>query len=187
MAGCWGTCVDGGSRGRGGFGFADYSARAGDEFFEVWGDAADFGETRRLYTDGTFQTNDGRARLIPTAWEVFPEPPTTEFPLVLAGLSAAFGQICHQDPSRALLAEGPPSLLCARCLGTLAGGVAALLLSPRLSRDAMLSLLAIGAAAWLAEAGWGPWPAEARMLAGTTIGLALVAPFAEAYPPRTLC
>jgi assimilatory nitrate reductase catalytic subunit len=39
--------------------------------------------TRRLYTDGRFQTEDGRARLIPTSWEMFPEPPTTEFPFVL--------------------------------------------------------------------------------------------------------
>ena len=37
----------------------------------------------RLYTNGGFQTEDGRARLVPTAWEPFPEPPTEEFPLVL--------------------------------------------------------------------------------------------------------
>ena len=40
-------------------------------------------ETRRLYEDGRFQTDDGRAKLIPTAWEPFPEPPTDAFPLVL--------------------------------------------------------------------------------------------------------
>ena len=39
--------------------------------------------TRRLYADGRFQTEDGRARLIPTTWELFPEPPTTEYPFVL--------------------------------------------------------------------------------------------------------
>jgi assimilatory nitrate reductase catalytic subunit len=39
--------------------------------------------TRRLYEDGRFQTADGRARLIPTAWEMFPEPPTDDFPFVL--------------------------------------------------------------------------------------------------------
>jgi anaerobic selenocysteine-containing dehydrogenase len=39
--------------------------------------------TRRLYTDGRFNTADGRAQLIPTEWEMFPEPPTSEFPLVL--------------------------------------------------------------------------------------------------------
>ncbi|MBI3050308.1 MAG: molybdopterin-dependent oxidoreductase [Acidobacteria bacterium] len=44
---------------------------------------ADPGETRRLYGNGRFQTEDGRARLIPTTWEPFPEPPTPEFPLVL--------------------------------------------------------------------------------------------------------
>jgi assimilatory nitrate reductase catalytic subunit len=38
---------------------------------------------RRLYADGRFQTPDGRARLIPVAWEPFPEPPNDEFPFVL--------------------------------------------------------------------------------------------------------
>lgn len=38
---------------------------------------------RRLYTDGVFATDDGRARLIPTQWAPFPEQPNTEFPLVL--------------------------------------------------------------------------------------------------------
>ena len=41
------------------------------------------GETRRLYADGRFNTPDGRARLIPTEWEMFPEPPTEDFPFVL--------------------------------------------------------------------------------------------------------
>jgi assimilatory nitrate reductase catalytic subunit len=39
--------------------------------------------TRRLYADGRFQTEDGKARLIPVAWEPFPEQPTRDFPLVL--------------------------------------------------------------------------------------------------------
>jgi assimilatory nitrate reductase catalytic subunit len=39
--------------------------------------------TRRLYTDGHFETNDGRARLIPVEWTPFPEQPVAEFPLVL--------------------------------------------------------------------------------------------------------
>jgi assimilatory nitrate reductase catalytic subunit len=39
--------------------------------------------TRRLYADGRFQTADGRAKLLPVAWEPFPEQPTAEFPLVL--------------------------------------------------------------------------------------------------------
>ncbi len=38
---------------------------------------------RRLYTDGTFQTDDGRARLLPTQWAPFPEQPHSEFPLIL--------------------------------------------------------------------------------------------------------
>ena len=40
-------------------------------------------DTRRLYTDGVFQTDDGRAKLIPVKWEPFPEQPNTEFPFVL--------------------------------------------------------------------------------------------------------
>jgi assimilatory nitrate reductase catalytic subunit len=39
--------------------------------------------TRRLYTDACFQTDDGRARLIPVEWEPFPEQPDAEFPFVL--------------------------------------------------------------------------------------------------------
>jgi assimilatory nitrate reductase catalytic subunit len=38
---------------------------------------------RRLYTDGKFQTDDGRARLLPTQWAPFPEQPHAEFPLIL--------------------------------------------------------------------------------------------------------
>jgi anaerobic selenocysteine-containing dehydrogenase len=40
-------------------------------------------QTRRLYSDGRFQTEDKRARLIPVAWEMYPEAPTPEFPFVL--------------------------------------------------------------------------------------------------------
>ena len=36
-----------------------------------------------MYTDGRFQTDDGRARLIPVEWEPFPEQPSDDFPLVL--------------------------------------------------------------------------------------------------------
>jgi len=39
--------------------------------------------SRRLYTDGVFQTSDGKARLLPTTWEPFPEQPTSDYPLVL--------------------------------------------------------------------------------------------------------
>src|SRR5262245_19796501 len=39
--------------------------------------------SRRLYTDGLFQTEDGRARLIPVKWEPFAEQPTKDFPFVL--------------------------------------------------------------------------------------------------------
>jgi assimilatory nitrate reductase catalytic subunit len=43
----------------------------------------DPGASRRLYTDGRFQTPDGRANLVPTSWEPFPEQPSTDYPLVL--------------------------------------------------------------------------------------------------------
>jgi anaerobic selenocysteine-containing dehydrogenase len=45
--------------------------------------AADPKAVRRLYTDGCFQTPDGKARLLPTKWEAFTEPPNREFPFVL--------------------------------------------------------------------------------------------------------
>ena len=38
---------------------------------------------RRLYGDGQYQTEDGRARLIPTSWAPFPEQPNKEYPFVL--------------------------------------------------------------------------------------------------------
>ena len=45
--------------------------------------ATNAGETRRLYEEGGFKTDDGRARLIAVAWEPFPEQPSEEFPFVL--------------------------------------------------------------------------------------------------------
>ena len=39
--------------------------------------------SRRLYSEGIFPTDDGRARLLPTRWEPFPEQPNSEFPLIL--------------------------------------------------------------------------------------------------------
>ncbi|HKY21754.1 MAG TPA: nitrate reductase [Vicinamibacterales bacterium] len=45
--------------------------------------AADADATKRLYTDGCFQTEDGKARLIAVAWEPFPEQPVPEYPFVL--------------------------------------------------------------------------------------------------------
>jgi assimilatory nitrate reductase catalytic subunit len=39
--------------------------------------------TKHLYTDGIFQTADGRAKLVCAAWEPFPEQPNAEYPLVL--------------------------------------------------------------------------------------------------------
>ncbi|PYV73372.1 MAG: molybdopterin oxidoreductase [Acidobacteria bacterium] len=39
--------------------------------------------TTRLYTDGQFQTEDGKARLFCIEWKPFPEQPNREFPFVL--------------------------------------------------------------------------------------------------------
>ena len=39
--------------------------------------------SRRLYADGEFETEDGRARLITTQWTPFPEQPSSDFPLIL--------------------------------------------------------------------------------------------------------
>jgi len=37
----------------------------------------------RLYSDGEFPTEDGKARLLPIQWEPFPEQPTEDYPFVL--------------------------------------------------------------------------------------------------------
>jgi assimilatory nitrate reductase catalytic subunit len=47
------------------------------------GTSAKPASVRRLYADGEFQTEDGRARLLPTQWAPFPEQPHPEFPLIL--------------------------------------------------------------------------------------------------------
>jgi assimilatory nitrate reductase catalytic subunit len=39
--------------------------------------------TSRLYSDGKFQTEDARARLLPVEWEPFPEQPSEDYPFVL--------------------------------------------------------------------------------------------------------
>jgi anaerobic selenocysteine-containing dehydrogenase len=40
-------------------------------------------ETRRLYGDGQFKTDSGKAQLIATEWEPFREQPNTDFPFIL--------------------------------------------------------------------------------------------------------
>jgi anaerobic selenocysteine-containing dehydrogenase len=45
--------------------------------------ASSASSTRRLYADGVFPTEDGRAHLLPTQWMPFPEQPSPEFPLIL--------------------------------------------------------------------------------------------------------
>jgi len=39
--------------------------------------------SRRLYSHGNFETENGRARLLPTQWAPFPEQPSSEYPLIL--------------------------------------------------------------------------------------------------------
>lgn len=39
--------------------------------------------SRRLYSHGRFETENGRARLLPTQWAPFPEQPSVDFPLIL--------------------------------------------------------------------------------------------------------
>jgi anaerobic selenocysteine-containing dehydrogenase len=43
----------------------------------------DLSRIKRLYENGDYQTDDGRARLLPTEWAPFPDQPDDEFPLVL--------------------------------------------------------------------------------------------------------
>jgi anaerobic selenocysteine-containing dehydrogenase len=45
--------------------------------------AQDPDASRRLYEDGRFPSEDGRAQLYPIEWTPFPEPPTPQFPFVL--------------------------------------------------------------------------------------------------------
>ena len=45
--------------------------------------AANPGATRRLYADGVFPSDDGKARLLPVEWEPFPEQPNEAYPFVL--------------------------------------------------------------------------------------------------------
>jgi len=63
--------------------------------------------TRRLYEDGRFQTSDGRARLIPTAWQPHPEQPTREFPFILNTGRAIDLPILDQLPPRAWVEMNP--------------------------------------------------------------------------------
>jgi len=45
--------------------------------------ARDPRQPSRLYADGLYETEDRRAKLLPTAWAPFPEQPNKEYPLVL--------------------------------------------------------------------------------------------------------
>ena len=69
----------------------DYSGMSYEEIEETGGIQWPFPKNaespanavRRLYTDGKFQTGDGKAQLICAEWEPFPEQPSSDFPFVL--------------------------------------------------------------------------------------------------------
>ncbi|MBL8220377.1 MAG: molybdopterin-dependent oxidoreductase [Bryobacterales bacterium] len=46
-------------------------------------EGADAFQTRRLYSDGKFETADGKAKFLPVEWQPFPEQPNREYPLIL--------------------------------------------------------------------------------------------------------
>lgn len=46
-------------------------------------EGASEGEVSRLYSDGRFPTDDGKARLFCVEWRPFPEPPNKEYPFIL--------------------------------------------------------------------------------------------------------
>src|SRR5436305_1141497 len=48
-----------------------------------WRITAPCNGSSRLYTDGNFQTRDGRAKLVCAEWAPFPEQPGGDFPFVL--------------------------------------------------------------------------------------------------------
>lgn len=63
--------------------YAEIEQSGGLQWPYAGGSKGDAKATRRLYADGIFQTEDGRAKLLPTHWAPFPEQPTRDFPLVL--------------------------------------------------------------------------------------------------------
>jgi anaerobic selenocysteine-containing dehydrogenase len=71
------------SRGR----LCDYSGisyqRLAEQGAVQWPYPEDGSSSPRLYADGRFPTEDGRARFIAAHWEPFPEQPMREFPLIL--------------------------------------------------------------------------------------------------------
>ncbi len=71
------------SRGR----LCDYSGisyqRLAEQGAVQWPFPEDGSSAPRLYADGRFPTEDGRARFIAAHWEPFPEQPRREFPLIL--------------------------------------------------------------------------------------------------------
>jgi anaerobic selenocysteine-containing dehydrogenase len=66
-----------------GMDYATIEASGGIQWPYPKGTEASPQETRRLYTQGDFQTEDGKARLFCVDWEPFPEQPSEAFPLVL--------------------------------------------------------------------------------------------------------
>lgn len=63
--------------------YAQLEERGGMQWPFPGGSFSSPSSSRRLYSDGVFQTGDGRARLLPTQWTPFPEQPSSEYPLIL--------------------------------------------------------------------------------------------------------
>ncbi len=63
--------------------YAALEANSGIQWPFPAGSSLNPAASTRLYGDGRFATENGRANLLPTAWAPFPEQPNKEFPLVL--------------------------------------------------------------------------------------------------------
>ncbi len=66
-----------------GMSYAQLKSSSGIQWPFPQGSSSSAPATHRLYSDGIFQTEDGRARLLATQWTPFPEQPNAEFPLIL--------------------------------------------------------------------------------------------------------
>ena len=63
--------------------YAALEAKGGIQWPFPEGTPMNLTAARRLYASGEFQTEDGRAQLLPTEWAPFPEQPNKEYPLIL--------------------------------------------------------------------------------------------------------
>ena len=63
--------------------YEDIEDNGGLQWPHPAGSVIEPGTASRLYGDGVFQTESGKANLLPTAWAPFPEQPNKDFPLIL--------------------------------------------------------------------------------------------------------